>query len=335
MNVIVETLLSYWNTGRRTRVTPSGWVSGNAICCHHRGSNQDTRARGGIIQTPAGCTYHCFNCGFSAGYNKGSPLSKNMQLLLKWLGVPDENITKMILYAISNKDDHVSGVYKSLSLDLKEVDLPPLAKSFVELASNNEYDDRFLSCVEYLVGRGMGLNWYNWYWSPEKKFDNKVIIPFYNSRKIVGWTCRRITPGMPKYLSSMQHGYLFNEDAQTFNKKYVVVVEGIFDAISVDGVALMHNSANEEQIYRINSLNKEVILVPDKDIAGIELIDVARENNWSVSLPDWGDNVKDCADAVQKYGRIYTLHTILHYRRKGEINLKLIENRIKREAKNG
>jgi len=32
----------------RHRRSQSGWLSFNAVCCHHRGENADTRGRGGI-----------------------------------------------------------------------------------------------------------------------------------------------------------------------------------------------------------------------------------------------------------------------------------------------
>ena len=30
----------------RAKASPSGWISFNAPCCHHRGHNQDKRKRG-------------------------------------------------------------------------------------------------------------------------------------------------------------------------------------------------------------------------------------------------------------------------------------------------
>ena len=41
-------------------------------------------------------------------------------------------------------------------------------------------------------------------------------------------------------------------------------------------------------------------------------------------LPD----VKDVADAVKKFGRIYTLFTILQYVERGEVSIKLIHKKL-------
>jgi hypothetical protein len=38
---------------------------------------------------------------------------------------------------------------------------------------------------------------------------------------------------------------------------------------------------------------------------------VAVENNWMVSFPKWGSGIKDCADAVKQYGRLYTLKSVI------------------------
>jgi hypothetical protein len=90
----------------------------------------------------------------------------------------------------------------------------------------------------------------------------------------------------------------------------------------------MHNDPNETQCLRINALGREVIVVPDKDKPGAKMVQAAIKNGWSVSLPPWEDHIKDAADAVKNYGRLYTLTTILHYRVHGEINLHLLEKKL-------
>ena len=121
---------------------------------------------------------------------------------------------------------------------------------------------------------------------------------------------------------------MFNIDRQTADRKYIIVVEGQFDAIAVDGCAVMHNEPNDTQIARINLQKKEVIVVPDRDKPGAKLIKAALENNWSVSLPDWDPNIKDVADAVKLYGRLYTLYSILHYKESNKIKIELIKKKL-------
>jgi DNA primase len=170
-------------------------------------------------------------------------------------------------------------------------------------------------------------------WSPAAGYVDRVIVPFYQDGMIVGYTGRKITEGKPKYLTDAQPGYVFNIDAQTADRKYVIVVEGQFDAIAVDGCAIMHNEPNKTQIMRLNTLQREVIVVPDKDKPGAKMLKAAIENKWSVSLPPWGDDVKDVADAVKKYGRLYVITTILHYKESNEIKIQLLKKKL--EGLNG
>ncbi|MEN6551948.1 MAG: hypothetical protein ABFC34_03580, partial [Methanobacterium sp.] len=69
MNLIQATVKSFLPPNRK--MTPTGWESFNAVCCHHRGENRDTRKRGGVIFKGDGFTYHCFNCHFKAGWTPG------------------------------------------------------------------------------------------------------------------------------------------------------------------------------------------------------------------------------------------------------------------------
>jgi DNA primase len=78
----------------------------------------------------------------------------------------------------------------------------------------------------------------------------------------------------------------------------------------------------------LNSLGREVIVVPDRDKAGAKMLKAAIDSSWSVSLPPWGDDVKDVADAVKKYGRMYVLAAILQYRVHGEIKINLLKKKL-------
>jgi hypothetical protein len=312
-------------------MTPSGWESFNSPCCHHRGEKADTRGRGGIIFKADGFNFHCFNCNFKAGWTPGHVLSKNTRNLLLWLGVPDSDVQKLSLEAIRAKDS-INPVERSLNLTITPKQLPQDCKTINQWINEGCEDNNFVAVIAYILNRGMQLDWYDWMWSNEPGYQDRVVIPYYFEGVIVGWTARKITDGRPKYLTSAQPSYVFNLDRQIFERQYVILLEGPMDAIPVDGVAVMSNELSAEQIFRINALGKEVIVVPDKDIAGTKLINTAIDQNWSVSLPEWGNDVKDVADAVLKYGRIYTLYSILKYRERGEIKLTMIKKRVERNA---
>lgn len=332
MHQITESALLLWKQGRRTKSTPSGWISGNAPCCQHRGERPDTRSRGGFMVTESGgFTWHCFNCGFKAGWSTGKLISSNTKLLLKWLGMSDSEISRLNLLALKLKED-LPTAKPLINYEIQERPLPDDCRLIDDWVADGCQDPDLLAVIDYVVSkRKMEWEWYPWHWSAANGYRDRVIIPFYHEGKIAGYTGRKIKEGKPKYLSDVQPGYVFNLDRQDQNRKYIIVVEGQFDAIAVDGVAVMHNEPNPAQCSRINAMAREVIVVPDRDRAGAKLITAALEHGWSVSMPPWEERVKDVADAVKRYGRLYTLQTILHYRETNQLKIKLLMKHLENE----
>lgn len=327
MHEIQSAVLALLPPKRKT--TPSGWTSFDAVCCTHNGESRDDRKRGGIRTSPdGGFQYHCFNCNFKAGWSPGKLLSRNTKDLFRWLGMSSDVIGKLGLYALKLKEDQPTAK-KELIFELTEIPLPEDCLPIDTWVAEGAQEPELLDVISYLVDeRRVGWEWYNWHWSAAPGFRDRVIIPFYQDGKIVGYTGRKIKAGKPKYLTDSQSGYVFNIDAQRDNRQFVIVVEGQFDAIAVDGVSIMTNEPNDVQVARINSLGKRVIAVPDRDKPGAKLIKAALANGWAVSLPPWGDSVKDVADAAKEYGRLYTLATILHYCEDNEIKIQLLKKKL-------
>jgi hypothetical protein len=321
MNEIQAALFALLPSSRKN--TSGGWISFNAVCCHHRGEKPDSRKRGGVKTDSDSWSYHCFNCGFKAGWSLGKLLSNNTKLLFRWLGMSENDIGKLGIQALKHQEN-MPRPDKVLNFELKEVELPEDSKPLTEWIQEST---DVTNMIQYLLNRGMDIDWYNWMWSPAPGYADRILIPFYQDGKIVGYTGRKITDGKPKYLTDSQSGYVFNIDAQK-NRQFVIVVEGQFDAIAVDGVAIMTNEPNDTQVARLTALGVEVIVVPDKDRPGAKMLKHAIKNNWTASLPPWGDDIKDVADAVKKYGRLYVLSTILHYRVSGEIKINLLKKKL-------
>jgi hypothetical protein len=242
--------------------------------------------------------------------------------------MPESEIGKLNLAALKAKDS-LPVLKKLINLELVEKPLPDDCLPIETWIAEGAQDPELLDVISYLVDeRKVGFDWYNWHWSAAPGFRDRVIIPFYQDKKIVGYTGRKIKPGKPKYLTDSQSGYVFNIDAQGWGRKYVIVSEGQFDAIAVSGVGIMTNEPNEAQVMRLNALGREVIVVPDKDKPGAKMLKSAITNGWSASLPPWEDDIKDIADAVKRYGRLYVLSTILHYRVSGEIKINLLKKKL-------
>jgi hypothetical protein len=317
MSLIIDTVVTYLPPKRKA--TPSGWISFNAVCCHNNGNTADRRQRGGIMINE-GISYHCFNCGFKASWQPGRPLSVKAKKLLSWLSVPDDLITKCSFEALRLKDD-IPETYTNLLPTFIDKALPMGARPLKEWCENPP--DELVPVLEYLIGRGYNIDDYNWYWTDEQGFQNRLIVPFYYQNRVVGYTARLIRDGKVKYISEQQPGYVFNLDRQDYNRKFVIVSEGPLDAICVDGVAVMSNEIGPQQKHLISRLQKEVVIVPDRDEAGLKMIEQAIEWGWSVSMPDWADGIKDINDAVQTYGKIYTLLSIVQAKESMPLKIQL------------
>ena len=91
----------------------------------------------------------------------------------------------------------------------------------------------------------------------------------------------------------------------------VVVTEGQFDALQMGGVALAGNTPNNIQCKIIEDLDKQIVLLPDFDKSGMDTVNVAVKHGWAVSFPEWEDDIKDASDAVVRYGRLFTVKSVL------------------------
>jgi len=318
MNLIQQSLTL--SLPAKHKKTPSGWVSFDAPCCVYNGETRDTKQRGGIMENPDGTvSYHCFNCGYTTSYVPGRNISFKMRKLMRWLGMPDSEITRLSLEALKIKEDHVvDETQRSFNRPTFEIkDLPVGARPIMECADwkalePSGLDSDLFGAVEYILSRGLDIQDYNFMWTPEGSYKKRLIIPFYYQGNIVGYTARKIGDGSPKYITDSQPGYVFNLDGQGWDRQFVIVTEGPFDAISVGGVAVLRNEVNDQQAMLINSLQREVVVVPDTDQSGEQLVTDAVKYGWSVSFPEWPDaDIKDVADAVKRYGKIYTLQKIV------------------------
>ena len=132
----------------------------------------------------------------------------------------------------------------------------------------------------------------------------------------------------PKYMAHRPAGYVFNIDRQIDTRECIIVVEGVFDAVAIDGVGTLGNNINETQADIIDSIGKEVICVPDRDTAGEQMIDSALEYGWSVSFPDWHDDIKDVSDAVLKYGKLFTIKSIIEGKQSNKLKIQLARKKL-------
>ena len=319
MSIVSDLLTAYLPSKRKT--TPSGWTSFNAPCCHNNGNTTDTRGRGGLISEGDVISYHCFNCGYKASWQPGRSLSYKFKKLLEWCNTPDSEINKLAL--------DVMRINEGVEVAERKIELPtfetvPLPPDAVKIADIKDFNKFSIAILEYIAARNLNLDDTDYYWSPSLGYRDRLIIPFYYEKRIVGWTARTITEDKkPKYLTETQPGFVYGLDEQGYNKVFAIVCEGQVDAIHIDGCALGGSEINDQQAMLLNRLAKDVIVVPDRDSAGSKLVEQAIELGWSVSIPLWDSDINDVGDAVSKYGRLYTLYSIANAAESSPLKIRL------------
>jgi hypothetical protein len=312
----------------KRKLTPSAWHSFNAPCCVHNGQSADNRQRGGLKTSEQGWSFHCFNCGYTASFILGRSLSFKARRLLNWLGVPERDIELINLDSLRHRS--VNGLIEDRQKTFNM--LQGLEFEERELPAGAEFVQPGTTYWSYLCAR---------YAPPDFPFmidpmskRKGIIIPFTYNNRVVGWTKRFLDAHNPRYFSDSQPGYVFGTDLQHSDWQHVIVTEGIFDALSIGGLALMHNDINDAQARLIRSLDRQITVVPDQDTAGLALIDRAVELGWAVSIPNWAPEVKDVNDAVKKYGRLGTLLTIFEAKETSRIKIELRKRQLAKKLFN-
>lgn len=312
------------------KAAPKNWHKRNCMLCHTQGHNHDTRHRFGIQFNPTSIAMNCFNCGFSSGYSDDRELSKSFKFFLKQINIsPDfikqiefeifrqkNNIESIRQDSAEKKPIDAEGKLRNLLNRWHPVDFPPDSLPITDWLAAGLTDPDFLSVVNYMLGRKI-FNLNEFFWTPDTthNLNQRVIIPYYYRNKLVGFTSRLCydTDGkdIPKYYQQSPTDFVYNLDRQQdWLRKYVIVNEGVLDAWNTDGVGIL-GEMNQSKADIINRLQKQVIVCPDRDRKGRDLVDVAISNNWAVAFPRWPSDIKDASKATEKYGRLLTTQSII------------------------
>ena len=280
--------------------------------------------RGGVLfSNDTDWSYHCFNCGFKTSFTLGRAVSYKAKQLLTWMGVPEMEIQRLSLESLKHKD--IAQIIEDRKGEaervyFKEQELPATARLITQ-ADTQQY--------EYLQKRQVGE--YPFMMDTAQKRPG-ILVPYTYENKIVGHTTRFLDDRKPKYLNDQQQGYVLGTDWQHPDWQFAILTEGVFDALSIGGLAAMHNTLNDKQAAVLRRLNREIVVVPDQDSAGLKLIDAAIKYGFSVSIPDWANDVKDINDAVVRYGKLHTLINIIKHKNSSSVKIKLARKALARKV---
>lgn len=298
-------------------------------------SCSDWNVRGGFKFENNSVGYNCFNCGADGRFEEGSTkISKRFRKILNSFQISDEEIDEVLsknfianggLKHIINQEKEITleTLNKSkLSFSTPEVKLP---KNSIAINKSGQFRNKHEElAVKYLSNRHVLNVQHDFFISAEKEYSNRVIIPFYRNGKIIYWQARSIDGSEPRYLNNPIHktAVLYNYDElNRFSNLPLFVTEGVFDAIPINGVAIIGSTLNEVKIELLKKVKRRIIFVIQRDKNGKQLALEALENGWEISFPPEGFN--DVNKAICETGVLWTINTIMKNAMKNSVEAQM------------
>lgn len=300
-----------------------GWFPVLCKVCNDHGK-KGLRA-GFKFDTSGTVGYHCFNCGHKAKYDPvvSRKLSRAMEEVLRGFGLQEDVWAPALFSALISQekyiDDSDTSNFNKKSIEPNVISLP----AHFYLLQDAAPDDKWaLIAMDYLERRQVDPTSY-WFMLSSAlntgikeidKWKKRLIIPVYKDGKLIFYQGRDLTdtsnkkyesPATPKDCVLYGFERLFEPtDAPLY------IVEGFFDALLIEGVAVLGNRLSEAHVEWLNRSRRRKVYIPDKFGGGQIGARDAIAQGWSVSLPDFGSDIKDINEAILKYGRLYVLSEI-------------------------
>lgn len=272
------------------KVTGTGFHTCKCPVCH------DTKTRSGFVFNDDSVAYNCFRGKCPVGTTKyvyGEYFPKKFREVLEAFGVqiPMDVLLgnkKFKVKDLLNEDLYTEHSWKTQELPESFVKYNPSIHKYYM----NKLSERHMEDDDYYVGTS-------------GEWKDKLIIPFRQRTKIIGWQGVQFTNRGTYYLkSSGNTDMLYLPEGKV--PKRPIIVEGVFDAKSVpDGIATMESTITKKQAYILRNSNP--ILIPDRK--GSRYLNVAKTYGWDISIPEWKE--KDVNDALKKYGK-FTIARMIH-----------------------
>lgn len=148
----------------------------------------------------------------------------------------------------------------------------------------------------------------------DKMWYGRLIIPFYDiADNIIGYQGRALVPNIkPKYRTFSKGDFIIYGYKQIYEHcaTPLLITEGFFDALCLNGVAILGNQISKHQADLINKSSRRKIYIPDQFGSGWKAGFDALKEGWEISFPEFG-SCKDVNEAYVKYGKLYIYKTIM------------------------
>lgn len=282
--------------------------------------------RGGWIFDGDMGFYHCFNCGVGGNFDphREYPFSKDMRDILDKFGIPTKEYLSIAYPIKESSGDFKKPEFKAMATQYYEIPnhFYPLEGTGLDNAVAGEAK-RFLrdnyalshQCYPFYLSTGKYVGTDPSQIAVARKLVNRLIIPYFRHGKMIYYQARALGDQVPKYLnmSVPKTNVIFNMDALYKNmERPLYVFEGVFDALHVDGVAVMENNLTSNQIDILNKSPRPKVIVPDRHGDSNKLVEIGvLEQGWGIALPEIGSTNKDLCEGIVKYGKLHVINSMV------------------------
>lgn len=305
------------------------WKSGyNCPVCRERRKRGNHR-----FESDGSFSYHCYNDNCGTGWKPGLYIGKKMTELLESFGATPKDIEEIKFYAKEIVDsgdfENIKSADEKLFESVTKYPMPSGALPIIDIinaSGNNPLDKDFEKVLNGINERNPYLFDLDIYWCPSKKnrMHERFIIPYRKNKEIIGYTARHYDKNNKyRYFNQVSTSIFFNYDLLEDDAiQTILVLEGPIDAALAGGVSANNHTMNQRQIKALKlaqEQGKHIVIVPDRDKDGMNSINQALENGFSVSFPDYGiirepggvvRHIKDLDEACSTYGRLFCVQLI-------------------------
>ncbi len=283
--------------------------------------------RGGWLFEGDMAFYHCFNCGVEGNFdpNREHPFSKDMRSIFDAFQIPSKEYN-VIAYAnkvTGKKGEAKKPEHKQLAVQYHDVPDHFYLLNEAPLTNTIANEARKFLRENYALTQDS----YKFYLSTGQTKDDdirnsahvkalagRLIIPYFKNGRLIYYQARTLGDSPKKYLNMEvpKANIIFNVDQLYRNMdRPLYIFEGPFDAMHVNGVAVMENHLTSNQIEILSKSPRKKVVVPDRRGDSKKLAQQAIELGWGIALPEIGSNNKDLCDGILRFGKLHILNSLV------------------------
>lgn len=287
--------------------TMNEWHSVRCEVCH------DHSPRCGFRYDGTYTKMNCFNCHAAFAYEEHTGnFSWKAKKYLDAFGITAndlQEISSTLFFNQSAKSDReiTLETLRAVSLVTPEIKFPSRTLQI----GGAQHEEMQEPIIEYLLSRNVDP--YLFYFSLDPKHLRRVIIPFWRDKKLIYWQSRAIDDDVrSRYLNAAvaKDAVLYGYDKLfSYSDTPLFITEGVFDAISIDGICILGSSLSAAKIELLKKCRRRIIFVIDRDSAGSDLGAAVIRHGWELTFVD--PNVDDVNHSISKYGKIYTVYSLM------------------------